>query len=576
MKIKAKLFITYMVVVIFTVTSISMLNIHIIEQGLADDLNHYSSNYLEEFAKNIDEVSQLLLNQIYQKMDKCRINDKENYTYFMQGYNRDNTARREFVKTCKQMMSLNPYINGIGFIDKKLNYYYEGNNGDRKYSSLIKEYLLKFNQGYNSIYGLDQDYFLILKPINDKDTLERLGYCGFLVSQDYYLRYIKFSINTNGWLVNFLDHQDRIIFSSNVDAREHGLFIIGNREKMMSASQYIYKGNKYLCNEMKTPHQDINIMITIPGKVITESTYRLKHAILIFSFIIIIVGIFISLFMSNQLSKSTAYVASRIKEIAKGHFEQRIQIKSKDEIAMIGREINEMAEAIQNLIDKVYKVQIKQEITEREAVEFEYAALYERMNPHFIYNVLEGINSMAKLNGSTDISQCVCLLAAILHDTLDDKRKIVFLEDEIEHVCQYIELKKLMRRDQFEFKLSLDEELLGAKVPRYIIQPLIENAFKHGIDKVEKKGWIELNCRLEQKNLVIEVKDNGYQQVSSAVKAHADEHLCKNTGIGLDSINKRIKILYGKEYGVHIEQIDGMTSVKIKFPYTIQGGEENV
>jgi two-component system sensor histidine kinase YesM len=237
-----------------------------------------------------------------------------------------------------------------------------------------------------------------------------------------------------------------------------------------------------------------------------------------------------------------------------------------DEIGKLQQSFNLMADDIKNLLQKIENENKQRRILELNILEYQ-------INPHFLYNTLDSINWMAQKSGQKDISEMVTALARFFRIGLSKGKEFIKIRDELEHANSYLIISKIRFKECFEFKFDVSEEILEYKTVKLILQPVIENAIKHGIDKDGKDGLIEIKGKLDEGTVILSVTDNG--------KGIDEEHLkvlrklLINTsrmddyggGIGLINVNQRIKLNFGSEYGLGIESKLGYgTTVYIRIP----------
>lgn len=211
----------------------------------------------------------------------------------------------------------------------------------------------------------------------------------------------------------------------------------------------------------------------------------------------------------------------------------------------------------------------------------EYLALQNQINPHFLYNTLEGIRSEALIEGVDSIASMTENLATFFRYTISHVDKFVDLQAEINNIKNYYRIQEFRFGDKLdlniEFQVENKEQVLKAKVPKLTLQPFFENAIFHGVEKKMGKGILTLNISATDKRLIIMVSDNGVgmeeervrelnQKLRGASLKYMEEDGSKG-GIALLNVNSRIKLIFGDEYGVHIySKLGAGTDVEITLP----------
>jgi two-component system sensor histidine kinase YesM len=287
--------------------------------------------------------------------------------------------------------------------------------------------------------------------------------------------------------------------------------------------------------------------------------------------------------LSRAMTRNIHTLVSSIQDYVPGNFSKMDIITAKDEIGLVMTEFNKMAEKIDTLVRDVYRSELEKQSSEYKALQFEYNALQSKINPHFLYNTLETINSMAKLGKRQEISDVACLLGELLHDNLRTTAQTIPLQDEIRHVDKYLQIHKINFGNHLETMYDLEDGLMMAMVPKFILQPIVENAIIHGLDDMVDRGRIEIGARCESGNLVVEVRDNGRgmdeELQKSILSGQHEESVPGETRvrIGLKSVHKRIQILFGESYGLSISsEPDRGCKIKLILPLVFEAVAEEV
>jgi two-component system sensor histidine kinase YesM len=261
-----------------------------------------------------------------------------------------------------------------------------------------------------------------------------------------------------------------------------------------------------------------------------------------------------------------------MKKVESGNKHEDIELDRNDELGYLSESFNKMSKKIDYLVNRIYK----EEIALKEA---EIKALQAQINPHFLFNTLENINWMAQLNGVPEISDTVSALAKLIDGSIGRGDRMIAFREELEYIENYMTILKNRYENKLEVIKTLDEELMDIKIPRLLIQPLVENAVKHGIEKSRRNGVIRLSAYREDSHVVFQVVDNGIgmkPEELEALNLRLQKDALINEGnstgaagksIGLENVNRRIKLLYGSTYGVEIESsYDEYTRVIVRLP----------
>lgn len=289
-------------------------------------------------------------------------------------------------------------------------------------------------------------------------------------------------------------------------------------------------------------------------------------------FIILLISTLIcllaSMFISFRIAHPIMNLVRSMKDVKKGDLNQQIVVTQRDEIGQLGIEFNRMIRHIQQLIGKVYK-------QEKEKRAVEISALQAQINPHFLYNALEAINSLARNNKQPEISKQIALLGKLLRFSIATFKEFVPFEKEIQYVEHYLLINKLrMKENEFEFTLQFDEDLIHLYTIKWILQPIVENAILHGLEPAGRKGRIDIRGRAKNDDILITVEDNGVgiqprmlQQIRYQLEHHSETLTKYKNKVGLFNVQTRIRLHYGPAYGITIDSsTNGGTTVQLLIP----------
>lgn len=301
---------------------------------------------------------------------------------------------------------------------------------------------------------------------------------------------------------------------------------------------------------------------TITDMSFYKSGFLYGGIFLIFMFFIIFIAMII---WSKKIAESKTIVIDEIingiNSLKEGNLDTKLYIDTEDEFSIIAESYNEMIEDLKKLIEKnkeEMKLRMNSQIKELEA----------QFNPHFLYNTLETIRVMIKLDrdGANDI---IIKLSSLLRYGINNKVHTVKLKEDIVYINNYLYILKYRFQEKLKFYINIEEDTLELPVPKLLIQPIIENAIKYGF---ESKNTLEIHINSYKKDnkVYIEIKDTGNgitKERMKYIKELIDKKDNDTINIGLYNVHKRIRLLYGDEYGLELKSIEGIaTIVKIILP----------
>ncbi|WP_418578590.1 cache domain-containing sensor histidine kinase [Hungatella sp.] len=273
---------------------------------------------------------------------------------------------------------------------------------------------------------------------------------------------------------------------------------------------------------------------------------QLFEAVLLTGGLLFIAVLLIGILFTRRLSTPMADLERGMNEIEK-LAEVRIRKNSFYEVELLAGNYNRMIHRIRILMDEISD----KEKTLRHA---ELNALVSQINPHFLYNTLDTIVWMAEFNDSTRVIALTKSLAAFFRLSLSEGRELITVEDELEHVQQYLYIQKERYGDKLNYTIHAPEEVLDYTVPKIILQPIAENSIYHGIKPLDRPGQITITVQEEGEKLIFTVSDNG---AGCRLDAAAADNPSRPGKVGLKNVDERLKLYYGPGYGVTIHSAPG-------------------
>lgn len=267
--------------------------------------------------------------------------------------------------------------------------------------------------------------------------------------------------------------------------------------------------------------------------------------------------------ISVQKTKSIDKLLSAIKEVQKGNLNTVVDIDTNDEFEILGKYYNKMIEKLDNLIKK------NKEIARRSSLS-ELKQLQAQINPHFLYNTLDIIKWSAKFGKDDDVVLMTTNLAKLLRYSTNNPGEFVFLKDDISMIESYLIIQKMRWNEKLHYTVEIEEDLPEIKIPKLLIQPVVENIFKHALSNVTEDIKIYIIARKFNENFEIEISDNGMgikEDKLLEINKNLKEDDNLNDSVGLFNVHKRLNLYYGSKYGLEIRStyLKG-TVVKMTIP----------
>lgn len=329
-------------------------------------------------------------------------------------------------------------------------------------------------------------------------------------------------------------------FSSNMDGKP----------SIMAISKFYEQLQRLGCNW--------KIVSVIPQDKLFELMDRINTYVFIIEIIMSLAAILISIKISSQIVGPIKLLQDKLKDFGKNNvISLSFFEKTGNEIWELEKTYNEMVKRISDLIIKNNEEKEKQR-------ELELIALQAQINPHFLYNTLDAIGWISKLKRQPEIEKLVMALARFFRISLHKGDKFITVQEEIELVRNYVTIELIRFPDKFDLDIDVDEDVLYCRILKLTLQPLVENAIKHGIGAKEGKGLIKITGRRVDDDIHLEVIDDGVGfDVDKKSFKGKDEN--KEGGYGLNNVDKRIKLEYGEDYGIKIFSLENVgTRIEVK------------
>lgn len=319
---------------------------------------------------------------------------------------------------------------------------------------------------------------------------------------------------------------------------------------------------KYLAAHFELAYTGWTFIHLVPYGSIFQGITMMKITLILIYALIILAFLFIGLQFSKSITSPIDVLTKKMRIVEKGDLnlsEQKTPI-NQDEIGQLSRNFDKMVERLDTLIRENYVNQIMLK-------DAEYNTLKSKLNPHFLYNTLDSINWLARMNGQQEISGMVKALGNLLRSTVNDK-EFITIEEEIDNLYHYIFIQKFRFEERLVYRMEIPEHLRALYIPCIILQPVVENSIKYGVESGTDMCEIVVSAVEYGNNLVIQVKDTGPGMDKDYLeKLEHGEVTAAGTGIGLKNIHDRLRNIFCEGYGIQIESEPGHgTLISIHLP----------
>ena len=539
-------------VVLITVTGIGIASLFAIvfrygysslSQIYLNDINEQTTNNLENNIQKIEDINvQILSSQVIQSQLKI-VNEKCLDSYDLA------QCRQKIERELSNWALYASYVvsvsvisrEGIEFAVKKIE------TGGTQFGFTEDEI---YEANGSSLWGItgEKNRICVAKAILDFYTMKPAGYINIVYE--------------NSYLSDILANNSSKYSGASYVVNTHGRIMVANKEgyvgenfpvklsdlrasntsryDMFSSTQAFY----FVGNEMPNGW---SLVQTVSVK---EFNKEMNHLIVLAAGIVLLVlGISLGFvwYVTSRIAYPAKELMESMKTLAKDNEYPRVKIVSNDEIGMIGLEYNKMAENIETLIEKVYKMELTQKQAELEFLQMQ-------INPHFLYNALDTISWMALAKGNMDVSEMTIALAELLRATIK-KESFITLREEMNTVKDYLLIQQERFGDKISAEYFVEEDAYSCMVPNFILQPVIENAIIHGLEPKIEKGKVSINISIQDEFLTFLVEDNGVGMDEKEILDLYKKCRENNTkqSIGLKNVYRRLLLCYGEASMLKIE-----------------------
>jgi len=387
----------------------------------------------------------------------------------------------------------------------------------------------------------------------------------------YFARLIKNPENNSNLCIILLQFKvDRMVelFPSYFSDNNNHILIINNYGELLYSDlgltndaiiefEKINEDQNYLKNEIDFQKQGFSVYLLTNQSELLKPVQKLRFITIILIVISYIAVMIIARLISQSLVKPISKIRKGIQKISDGDYSYRLNITSSDELGDVAKAFEKMSKKIDVLINEVYAT----ELSEKEAT---IASLTSQINPHFLYNTLDMVKSMAEIEGIEEIGEIVKALSVLFRYSTKTDRLIVSVEEELVNLKNYIKIIKARFGDKIKFKIICPDEVRKFNIIKLSLQPLVENSIQHGLLERNNSGNIIIN--ISQKNGFLKVieQDNGsgmnqeeFEKLQDDLKQGKTIKSNKYGGVGIRNINERIRLYYGESYGINIFNYPG-------------------
>lgn len=455
---------------------------------------------------------------LYEEMEKCNMK-----------------AVQDFVDSISKGMLISSYYNeyretDILHLALKL---CDNRNYDQVIGYIVCDVDSKAVRSIMEKYSTDKSMYIWLQPVNDRGAVA----------------------------IGSLREEEESIYQDISEQIQTGNVNENDRERGENQEFFEVQQNKY----------NLTAYSLMPQELLKKNQKALTANLLLIAAIMIIAAAVLTWILSHNLTRPLDDLMRTMKKIKGGDTSLRAVVQNRDEIGMLGQNLNEMLDRIEELGEKERRVTYL-------LGQAKYNALQAQINPHFLYNTLETMSSIAQIRDCPEVSRLSMSLSNIFRYSLNMKDHFSTVSKEIMHLKNYCYVMEVRVQDSIRYVYNIEDEILQKEIPRLSLQPLVENALNHGLRNKRGDKEVRITGKRENDRFLLCIADNGVgmdaREFNRKLQEYDVQYVEQGNSIGLYNINVRLKMLYGKEYGLRIESVPGEgTKVYMAIPWEKGNGE---
>lgn len=415
---------------------------------------------------------------------------------------------------------------------------------------------------------------------DNRNIGENLGYVYLTLNLDSLLHFGEPDLSKQGRHIYVVDENGRILGGSD-NSHLGEILLSGSQIREKDGSFISLQGKNYLMTSsaIDGPLELFVVQVT-DRDIIFQDAYTAIAICILASVVLLVVLGYYSVQNANALSHPLHLLEREFEKVEQGEFDDLISEPANIlEINNLFERFGVMANRLDTLIHQVYEAELKEQKLIGATKQAQLQSLQMQINPHFLYNTLDSINWMALMEGNEDVSKMILALGHLFRSNMDREHIFTTAREEIEQVRLYMYLEQVRFGGRLDYEITAADEIMDTQMLKHMLQPLVENSIKYGIEPYDCKGHIHISFNHADETMKIQVSDNGQGMKEETLRSlrnlweeiHTEEERKEdagNGGVGIRNIMKRLKLCYGDQVQFLItSDKEHGTCIEIVFPY---------
>lgn len=577
----SKLLYSYLVLIVIPVILISIFTYKSSQEIINDYISQYERNSVEQMGQNF----QIMLDQmisavnIYNTNNSLKLSLKDEYEDDYHQLRQIRDIEEEMLKytTSFDWLRLDAIILGTNGVVYSSSYQKPEIDLDQISSLDWYDDLLRYpdrikwlNTHPSFFRGQNKALtFSGAKILHNEITRDFYGILLLSMSEDNLYNIYSKSLSGNNIIFiadasgQIISHSDRSLTGTAVDMSFMSELLADDEESRIGPRVVEYEGEKYLSVYKAIDKVDLYVVELKPLTVFYKATFQLRDRIIFIAILCMFAVVMGSIFISRKISAPLIVLSRKIhryrfKENMNYQYQPRV-----DEIALLNTEYEKLVSELDTTIQSLMKEQEEKRKTELQSLQMQ-------INPHFMYNTLNSLKSLVWTNQVDQIIPTIDAFVKLLVETINRDDEFITLEEEIRLVQDYIFIQEIRTASPIKLNVHIDEQLKQVKLPKLLLQPIVENSIFHGLESKQSEGVISISCTESDEIITIEIVDNGSGMSPETLKnilSDGKEKGKRFSSIGIKNVDSRLKLYFGSAFGLEIKSAVGIgTSVMITMP----------
>ncbi|XID93481.1 sensor histidine kinase [Paenibacillaceae bacterium WGS1546] len=585
--IQFQLFLTFMIINLVPIVVIGYFTFRVSSATISEEVKNSNEQLMGEIVSNYElyfRNIEIDANKFASQMvnNNIRLNEKVYFfdTFIVENIMEINDYLHSTFEATGNFLGIRVFSDNGHFISSAFNQEtYEVNSYNSEEDLAWREAMRnnRENKLIFDVHPLNREGLLSLvasKPVINPFSGKRMGYISFDKEMDSFAALFQPFEQRAGSTIQLVSKEGKILYHTNRGligtkadpdwlARVTASFDASHRE-----AETIDKDHMVLASQM--PNQEAYMISSVPLSLINSQVESIRNLTISVMLLSVVLVFGLSFFLSIYISKPIKQLSKAMQQVERGRLNAHIPLKESNlETWQLAKSFESMLARINELV----KTQYEMELHKKDA---ELKALMMQINPHFLYNTLEVISGLADYEQVSQISEITQSLSRMLRYNIDLKTEEVRLAEEIDNCSHFFLILKSRFGDKLQVEQRIDPEALPYKILKITLQPLIENAVKHGVEKKLGDATIKLTVEKQGDEIEIRISDNGTGFDPDALEAFeafkrqsasAFYEPGSANKVGLKNVYLRLRILFGDRLGFNIDSIEGEgADIAIRFP----------